>query len=57
MNGSRSRALQFVHPDFDVVEGHSGLQVSPAGALATVETEASVRQAILLRLSPASVWC
>lgn len=51
MNGHRYRALRFVHPDFDVVEGHPGLQVSPTGALDTVEDEMSVRQSILLLLS------
>src|SRR5262245_66442213 len=53
VNGIRYRAFQFVHPDFDVVEGHPGLQSSPTGALATVEDEASVRQSILLLLSTA----
>ena len=51
MNGQRYRAFQFVHPDFDLVEGHSGLQISPTGGLKTVEDQSSVRQAILLLLS------
>ena len=50
---SRYRAPQFVHPDFDASEGASGLRISPTGALATVEGDASVRQAVLLLLSTA----
>ena len=53
MNAGRYRAFQFVHPDFDVGEGHPGLQMAPTGGLATVEGDASVRQSILLLLSTA----
>ncbi|MCI0538965.1 MAG: GPW/gp25 family protein [Verrucomicrobiales bacterium] len=53
MNGHAGRAFHFVHPDFDIVAGHPGLQFSPTGALATVEDEAAVRQSILLLLSTA----
>jgi phage baseplate assembly protein W len=51
MNAGRYSAFQFVHPDFDVAEGHTGLQISPTGRVMVVEDEVSVRQAILLLLS------
>ncbi len=53
MSAGRYRAFQFVHPDFDVGEGAPGLQMASTGGLATVEGDASVRQAILLLLSTA----
>lgn len=43
------RALRFVHPDLD--SGQPGLALTASGALAMVESHASIRQAILLLLS------
>jgi uncharacterized protein len=45
------RALCFAHPDFDVAAAKPGLQVDSRGALATVDGDASVRQAVLLLLT------
>ena len=47
----RYRAWQFLHPDLDVPEGFSGLQIAPSGRVQMVEADASVRQAILLLIS------
>jgi len=49
VNASHTRAWRFLHPDFD--PGASGLQLSPRGALALVEDEEAVRQALLLLLT------
>ena len=51
MNAPIYRALRFVHPDLDVVEGSAGLRLSPTGGIEMVQEHASVRQAILLLLS------
>ena len=45
------RAWQFVHPDFDVLQGAPGLQISARGGIAMVEDGGAVRQALLLLLS------
>ena len=52
MNG-RHRAWQFSHPDLDIAAppDERGLTIGPRGAIAMVEGDESVRQAILLLLS------
>lgn len=49
----RYRAWQFLHPDLDAPESAAGLRIGPAGRIAMVEDEASVRQSILMLLSTA----
>lgn len=51
MTQSRYRAWRFAYPVLDVPEPEAGLQISAQGGIATVENNASVRQAILLLLS------
>jgi Bacteriophage baseplate protein W len=43
--------LRFVHPDLDSSVGGMGMVTTPAGRLAWVEGEQTVRQALLLLLS------
>lgn len=50
MTEPRERALRFVGAGFDP-GNHGGLTVTAAGAVATVEGDESIRQAILLLLS------
>jgi hypothetical protein len=52
MSTPRYRAWRFDHPDLDVVGvAPSGLRLAPTGGVATVQEDASVRQAVLLLLS------
>ena len=51
MNSLRYRAWRFVHPDFDVAAGQTGIVNSATGGIAMVEEAASVRQSILLLIS------
>ncbi len=52
MRTSRHNALRFFHPDLSAADPTTvGLCVSHTGALAMIEGDASVRQAILLLLS------
>ncbi|PKM44804.1 MAG: hypothetical protein CVV05_09640 [Gammaproteobacteria bacterium HGW-Gammaproteobacteria-1] len=46
-----NRAWSFVHPQFDRSERPAGLGISATGAIATVDGEATVRQALLLLLT------
>jgi phage baseplate assembly protein W len=50
---SGPRALRFEHPDFAAAGGPTGLALSAAGALDTVQGDAAVRQALLLLLTTA----
>jgi uncharacterized protein len=45
------RAWQFLHPDLDVVSNQAGLQLAPTGKIALLNSDASIRQSILLLLS------
>ncbi|WPD22664.1 MAG: GPW/gp25 family protein [Candidatus Electrothrix scaldis] len=47
----RYQALRFIHPDFDLHEGQTGLVTNPDRTLQTTEGTASIRQAILMLLS------
>jgi len=51
MAEKRFRAWRFLHPDFDTVEGSSGLTVSSTGGMAMVDDDASIRQSLLLLLT------
>ena len=51
MNTPRYRAWRFLHPDLDVPEASAGLQLAGGGGIDLVDSEASVRQAVLLLLS------
>ena len=51
MADKRFRAWRFAHPDFDVNEVSSGLQVNSMGGMAMVDDEASIRQSLLLLLT------
>ena len=53
MNPRRYRAWAFVHPDFAAEAVGSGLELSDTGGIATVDEDASIRQAILLLLTTA----
>jgi uncharacterized protein len=45
------RAWQFLHPDVDAGEEFSGLQLNNRGAVAMVQADQSIRQAIFILLS------
>jgi phage baseplate assembly protein W len=45
------RAWRFVHPDLDIPQTETGMQVDIRGGVAMVEGRASVRQAIFLLLT------
>jgi uncharacterized protein len=51
MSAAPWRAWRFAHPELDRVRGRPGLALEPTGAIAMVEGDAAVRQAILLLLS------
>jgi phage baseplate assembly protein W len=51
MAANRFRAWRFVHPDFDVAEGPSGLGVSSRGGMAMIDDDQSIRQSLLLLLT------
>jgi hypothetical protein len=51
MAAKRFRAWRFLHPDFDVAEGPSGLSISSRGGVAMIDDDASVRQSLLLLLT------
>ncbi|OQY55044.1 MAG: hypothetical protein DRR08_07215 [Candidatus Parabeggiatoa sp. nov. 2] len=53
MNNAQYRGLQFIFPESDRPDEHSGLSTSPTGALQMVEDDATVRQAILMLLNTA----
>jgi phage baseplate assembly protein W len=43
--------LRFSHPDFDAAGAIAGFELNASGGLATVDGDASVRQAVLLLLT------
>lgn len=51
MKGSTYSGCRFVHPDFDVGKGATGLRVSAQGGVATVSGVDAVRQSILILLT------
>lgn len=51
MSDRHHRAWQFLHPDLDLVDDRAGLQLAPTGRIALLDSDASIRQAILLLLS------
>lgn len=51
MRSHRFRAWRFVHPDFDVGTGESGIGTDVSGGIAMIEDAASVQQSIKLLLT------
>jgi phage baseplate assembly protein W len=51
MSAPKFNAWRFRHPDIDAAEGFSGLAFSNRGGIAMVDTQDSIRQAILILLT------